>query len=76
MAGSRVMFPVSNSTVAKLSTSAVAASWAKLSEPSHQASGMLASAHARTRSIATCSPRSPVRATSTPAGRPMTSQAA
>ena len=73
--GRNVELLTSNSTLEKLTTRAASARWATVSAPAHQASGTDATAAARVRSIATCTPRSGSRWLSTPAGRPMSSQA-
>ena len=76
IAGRNVVLATSKSTLAKLTTNATIASWATVSQPCHQASGMDATAPARARSAATCTPRSGTRCTITPAGSPSTNQAA
>ena len=65
----------SKSTLAKLETSAVTTSWATVSRSNHQATGMEATARARSRSVETWSRRSGSRCVITPAGSPITSQA-
>ncbi len=73
--GRKVWFPTSNTTLARLITSAAPTRCASVRCPSHHASGTDAMADARRRSIATCVPRSGSRATNTPAGSPITAQA-
>ncbi len=66
---------MSKNTVAVPTSMATTISWARVRTPAHQATGMLSSNAARTRSARSISVRRRIRSTHTPAGSPMTRKA-